>query len=79
MRVIRHKKAHRGGVTIEPLIERGIMICGSPDTVRRRITEAHNLMGFQEFIAMLQFAALPVSRKRTFGFLHLRGCLRSRP
>jgi alkanesulfonate monooxygenase SsuD/methylene tetrahydromethanopterin reductase-like flavin-dependent oxidoreductase (luciferase family) len=59
MRVIAHKKAHRGGVKIESLIERGIMICGSPDTVRRRITEAHNLMGFQEFIAMLQFATLP--------------------
>ncbi|HZO47887.1 MAG TPA: hypothetical protein VFB68_18450, partial [Xanthobacteraceae bacterium] len=40
-------------------IERGIMICGSPDTVRRRIAESHNLMGFQEFICMLQFGTLP--------------------
>ena len=44
---------------IEQLIERGIMICGSPDTVRRRIVRSHNLMGFQEFICMLQFGTLP--------------------
>ena len=26
------------------------MICGSPDTVRRRIAECHHRIGFQEFI-----------------------------
>jgi alkanesulfonate monooxygenase SsuD/methylene tetrahydromethanopterin reductase-like flavin-dependent oxidoreductase (luciferase family) len=46
-------------VKIEHLIERGIMICGSPDTVRRRITECHHLMGFQELVCMLQFGTLP--------------------
>ena len=35
---------------------RGIFICGSPDTVRRRIADARQLMGFQEFIAMLHSA-----------------------
>jgi hypothetical protein len=35
------------------------MICGSPDTVRRRITECHNLMGFAELVCMLQFGTLP--------------------
>ena len=58
-RALAAKRGHRGGVKIEALIERGIMICGSPDTVRRRITECHNMMGFQEFVCMLQFATLP--------------------
>src|SRR5262249_21647855 len=58
-RALAAKRGHRGGVTIEALIERGIMICGSPDTVRRRIAECHNLMGFAEFICMPQFGTLP--------------------
>jgi hypothetical protein len=58
-RALTHKRGHRGGTRIEQLIERGIMICGSPDTVRRRITESHGIMGFQEFICMLQFGTLP--------------------
>jgi hypothetical protein len=32
-RALAAKREHRGGVKIELLIERGIMICGSPDTV----------------------------------------------
>ncbi|HUZ73079.1 MAG TPA: LLM class flavin-dependent oxidoreductase [Stellaceae bacterium] len=58
-RVLVHKRGHRGGARIEDLIERGIFICGSADTVRRRIEAAHQRMGFQEFIAMLQFGTLP--------------------
>lgn len=57
--VLQHKKANTGGVTIESLIERGIIFCGSPDTVRRQITEAHNELGFQEFLCMLQFGTMP--------------------
>ncbi|MDP4594209.1 MAG: hypothetical protein NWT00_06545, partial [Beijerinckiaceae bacterium] len=41
------------------LIERGIIFCGSPDTVRRQIAEAHHELGFQEFLAMLQFGTMP--------------------
>jgi alkanesulfonate monooxygenase SsuD/methylene tetrahydromethanopterin reductase-like flavin-dependent oxidoreductase (luciferase family) len=58
-RALAAKRGHKGGVKIEQLIERGIMICGSPDTVRRRITECHHLMGFQELVCMLQFGTLP--------------------
>ena len=58
-RALAAKRGHKGGVKIEHLIERGIMICGSPDTVRRRITECHNLMGFAELVCMLQFGTLP--------------------
>lgn len=57
--VLAHKKANTGGVRIETLIERGIIFCGSPDTVRRQITEAHNELGFQEFLTMLQFGTMP--------------------
>ncbi|MCC2096079.1 MAG: LLM class flavin-dependent oxidoreductase [Hyphomicrobiales bacterium] len=57
--VLAHKKANTGGVKIETLIERGIIFCGSPDTVRRQIAEAHGELGFQEFLAMLQFGTMP--------------------
>jgi alkanesulfonate monooxygenase SsuD/methylene tetrahydromethanopterin reductase-like flavin-dependent oxidoreductase (luciferase family) len=60
-RVIAHKKSNRGSVTIEQLIERGIIICGSPDTVRREITQAHQRMGFQEFMCMLMFGSMPAA------------------
>ncbi|MBM3488042.1 MAG: LLM class flavin-dependent oxidoreductase [Alphaproteobacteria bacterium] len=58
-RVAEAKRASRGNVRIETLIERGIIVCGSPDTVRRTITEAHHTMGFQEFVTMLQFGTMP--------------------
>ena len=58
-RVIAHKRSNAGGVTIEQLIERGIIICGSPETVRREITQAHRRMGFQEFMCMLMFGTMP--------------------
>lgn len=58
-RVLAHKKGNRGGVTIEQLIERGIIICGSPDTVRKAIVKAHHEMGFQEFMCMLMFGTMP--------------------
>jgi alkanesulfonate monooxygenase SsuD/methylene tetrahydromethanopterin reductase-like flavin-dependent oxidoreductase (luciferase family) len=59
MGVMAAKKGNRGNVTIEQLIERGIIVCGSPDTVRKRITEMHNRMGFSEFMCMLMFGSMP--------------------
>ena len=58
-RVLATKKSTRGSVTIEQLIERGIIICGSPETVRREITQAHHRMGFQELMCMLMFGSMP--------------------
>ncbi|HEY8581017.1 MAG TPA: LLM class flavin-dependent oxidoreductase [Beijerinckiaceae bacterium] len=58
-RVIANKKSSRGGVTIEQLVEKGIIVCGSPDTVRRAIAEAHHRMGFQELMCMLMFGSMP--------------------
>jgi alkanesulfonate monooxygenase SsuD/methylene tetrahydromethanopterin reductase-like flavin-dependent oxidoreductase (luciferase family) len=60
-RAMVNKARARGGAKIEGLIERGVAICGSPQTARRRLAESHHRMGFQEFIAMLQFGTLPAA------------------
>jgi alkanesulfonate monooxygenase SsuD/methylene tetrahydromethanopterin reductase-like flavin-dependent oxidoreductase (luciferase family) len=57
--VRQHKRGHHGGAKVEAMNDAGIIIVGSPDTVRKRIAEAHRMMGFQEFIAMLQFGTMP--------------------
>ena len=57
--VLSLKAKNRGNVTIEILIERGIIVCGSPETVRRIITERHHRMGFSELMVMLMFGSLP--------------------
>jgi alkanesulfonate monooxygenase SsuD/methylene tetrahydromethanopterin reductase-like flavin-dependent oxidoreductase (luciferase family) len=57
--VLTAKKGNRGNVTIEQLIERGIIVCGGPDTVRRKIVEMHQRMGFEEFMCMLMFGSMP--------------------
>ncbi len=57
--VLLHKKANTGGVKIETLIERGIIVVGSPDTVRRKFIEAHRDMGFHELVVMLTFGTMP--------------------
>jgi len=53
------KRATRGNVRIETLIERGVVMVGGPDTVRRKITEIHRESGIQELVCMLQFGTLP--------------------
>jgi len=58
-RFVTHNKSVRGEITFDDLVERGIVICGSPDTVRDRITDAHRRAGFQHFLCLLQFATLP--------------------
>jgi len=58
-RALSAKRGHRGGVKIEQLIERGIMICGSPDTVRRRnhrMPQSHRLPGARLHAAVRQAA-----------------------
>ncbi len=59
IRMATHKKQIMGSQTVESLIEQGIIICGSPDTVRRTLTDAHRFLGFQSFLALLQFGTLP--------------------
>jgi len=58
--MLSHKRSVTGQEhTIDTLIEQGIILCGSPDTVRKQLVDAHRLLGFQNFLAMLQFASLP--------------------
>ena len=44
--------------TVENLNEQGVIIVGNPDTVRRRILEAHRDLGFGTFMTLLQFGTL---------------------
>ena len=57
--ILKHKKANSGGVTIESLMARGIIVVGSPDTVRKQIMDNHRDMGFQELVTMLTFGTMP--------------------
>lgn len=58
--ILAHKPAARKQrATIEDLNEKGIVVIGSPDTVRRRLMEAHERMGFQELLVMPQFGTMP--------------------
>jgi alkanesulfonate monooxygenase SsuD/methylene tetrahydromethanopterin reductase-like flavin-dependent oxidoreductase (luciferase family) len=55
-----HKRSITAGdYTVDQLIELGIILCGSPDTVRRRLAESHRTLGFQNFLGLLQFGTLP--------------------
>lgn len=45
--------------TIDAMIDMGIVICGSPATVRDRLLHAQSQLGFGQLIAMLQVATLP--------------------
>ena len=58
-RFVSHNVSVRGDQTFESLLERDIVICGGPDTVRERIIECHRRIGFQHFLGMMQFATLP--------------------
>jgi alkanesulfonate monooxygenase SsuD/methylene tetrahydromethanopterin reductase-like flavin-dependent oxidoreductase (luciferase family) len=44
--------------TIEQLVEQGVAIVGSPDTVRKRITDFHRQLGFSNFVTLLHFGTL---------------------
>jgi alkanesulfonate monooxygenase SsuD/methylene tetrahydromethanopterin reductase-like flavin-dependent oxidoreductase (luciferase family) len=58
--MLTHKRSVSGQEhTVDTLIEQGIILCGSPDTVRKQLMEAHRLLGFQNLLALLQFATLP--------------------
>jgi alkanesulfonate monooxygenase SsuD/methylene tetrahydromethanopterin reductase-like flavin-dependent oxidoreductase (luciferase family) len=58
--MLTHKRSVAGQEhTVDTLIEQGIILCGSPDTVRKRLMDSHRLLGFQNFLALLQFATLP--------------------
>jgi alkanesulfonate monooxygenase SsuD/methylene tetrahydromethanopterin reductase-like flavin-dependent oxidoreductase (luciferase family) len=58
-RFIGHNKSVRGEITFEELVERRIIICGGPETVRDAIRDCHHQAGFEHLLCLLQFATLP--------------------
>ena len=49
----------RNSSTIDALIDQGMILVGSPKTVRDRILHCQKEMGFGHLMAMLQVATLP--------------------
>ncbi len=49
MRAVKRPAIAGGTVTIDALMETGIFLCGSPDTVRRKLIESHRVAGLPEF------------------------------
>ena len=58
-RVAAHKRGIMSEQTIEGLMENGVVVVGSPDTVRRRLIECHAALGFGTFVALAHFGTLP--------------------
>jgi len=55
-----HKRSVSGQEhTVDTLIEQGIIVCGSPDTVRKQFIDTHRLLGFQNLLCLMQFGTLP--------------------
>ena len=58
--VMKAKGGITGGVqTIDDWIEKGMFICGSPETVRQTLAERQKQIGFGQLLALLQFGTLP--------------------
>ena len=63
--VMQAKKALTGGArTVEQLIEQGVFLCGSPETVRQRIADFQGRARFNTMICNLQFGTLPADLTR---------------
>ena len=55
-----HKRSVSGQEhTVDTLIEQGIIVCGSPETVRKRFTETHRSARLPKPASLLQFGTLP--------------------
>jgi alkanesulfonate monooxygenase SsuD/methylene tetrahydromethanopterin reductase-like flavin-dependent oxidoreductase (luciferase family) len=55
-----HKRSVSGQEhTVDTLIEQGIIVCGSADTVRKQLMDTHRLLGFQNLLCLMQFGTLP--------------------
>ena len=60
-RVRAHKRSIAGDQDIETMMALGIVVVGSPETVRARILECHRRLGFANFVALLHFGTLPAA------------------
>lgn len=64
MGVMKAKSSIGTKQTIDSVIEKGMFICGSPETVRSKLEEYHSEIGFGHLLALLQFGTLPAELTR---------------
>jgi alkanesulfonate monooxygenase SsuD/methylene tetrahydromethanopterin reductase-like flavin-dependent oxidoreductase (luciferase family) len=64
MGVMKAKSAIGGKQTIDDVIDKGMFICGSPETVRQRLEQYHSEIGFGHLLTLLQFGTLPADLTR---------------
>lgn len=62
--VMKAKSAIGGQQTIDDVIDKGMFICGSPETVRQRLEQYQNEIGFGHLLTLLQFGTLPAELTR---------------
>ena len=58
-RVLKTKSSLVSTHTVESLMERDVIIVGSPDTVRQKLAECHDKVGLGYFLGMFQIASMP--------------------
>ncbi|MDQ0315040.1 LLM class flavin-dependent oxidoreductase [Amorphus orientalis] len=64
MGVMKAKSAIGGKQTIDDVIDKGMFICGSPETVRQQLEEYRKQIGFGHLLSLLQFGTLPADLTR---------------
>ena len=62
--VMKAKSAIGGKQTIDDVIDKGMFICGSPETVRQKLESYQKDIGFGHLLTMLQFGTLPAELTR---------------
>lgn len=62
--VMQAKSAIGGQQTIDTVMDKGMFICGSPETVRQKLAEYHGQIGFGHLLSLLQFGTLPAELTR---------------
>ncbi|MFN3548460.1 MAG: LLM class flavin-dependent oxidoreductase [Mesorhizobium sp.] len=62
--VMKAKSAIGGRQTIDDVIDKGMFICGSPETVRQRLEQYQSEIGFGHLLTLLQFGTLPAELTR---------------
>lgn len=62
--VMKAKSAIGGKQTIDDVIDKGMFICGSPETVRQRLEACQKEIGFGHLLSLLQFGTLPADLTR---------------
>jgi len=64
MGVMKAKSSIGTKQTVDSVIEKGMFICGSPETVRAKLEEYHSEIGFGHLLTLLQFGTLPAELTR---------------